>query len=183
MSHRRRHDSARAAKSAREQAVEVEHRASPTPERMRRAGTDFVRGASGQITLGDSPLARSLTRGVITREQFLAAQKYRHHWYHSGLAERLVSPDLDGRFAKDFASYAGIPKSEMQLFHRQRYREAVQTIGKIGSQVLDSVVCRDVGLEQMGYALGWGTRAQAYAAAVESMKTALDALCTLWGIG
>ena len=59
----------------------------------------------------------------------------------------------------------------------------MQTIGKIGSQVLDSVVCRDVGLEQMGYALGWGTHAQAYAAAVESMKTALDALCTLWGIG
>jgi len=73
--------------------------------------------------------------------------------------------------------------SEGQVFHRQRYREAVQAIGKIGSHVLDSVICREFGFEQVGYALGWTSRPQAHAAAVERMKVALDELCRLWGIG
>jgi hypothetical protein len=183
MNRRRRQGSARAAQSARPDPLQVDDRASPTPERMRRAGPDFKRGATGQITLGDNPLDRSLARGVISKEQYLAAYKYRHHWYHCGLAERLESADLNGRFLKDPSNYSSLPKSEAQLLHRQRYREAVQTIGKIGARVLDSVVCRDVALEQMGYALGWSSRPQAYAAAVERMRMALDALRKLWGVG
>jgi hypothetical protein len=31
--------------------------------------------------------------------------------------------------------------------------------------------------------LGWSSRAQAYAAAAERAKTALDELCKLWAIG
>ena len=38
-------------------------------------------------------------------------------------------------------------------------------------------------LDQVGHALGWSSRAQAYAAALERMKAALDELCKLWGIG
>jgi hypothetical protein len=37
--------------------------------------------------------------------------------------------------------------------------------------------------EQVGYSLGWDSRAQAYAAAAERMKDALETLCALWGIG
>jgi hypothetical protein len=44
-------------------------------------------------------------------------------------------------------------------------------------------VCREVALEQVGYTLGWSSRAQAYAAAVERMKVALDELCKLWRVG
>ena len=73
-------------------------------------------------------------------------------------------------------------RTENQLFHRQRYREAVQAIGKIGSHVLEWAVCRETALEQVGYSLGWSSRPQAYAAAVERAKIALDALCRLWGI-
>jgi hypothetical protein len=74
-------------------------------------------------------------------------------------------------------------KTENQVFHRQRYREAVQAAGKIGSHVLEWAVCREVALEQVGHALGWSSRPQAYAAALERMKAALDELCKLWGIG
>src|SRR5262245_10639129 len=161
----------------------VEHRALPTPERVRRAGRDFERGDTGQITMRDSPLERAFARGVITQEQYSAGQKYRHHWYHAGLAEPLVSVDLNRIFAKDVGGYSGMAKSEQQLFHRQRYREAAQSAGKVGSHVLEWAVCREVVLEQVGYSLGWGSRAQAYAAAVERMKAALDELCKLWGIG
>jgi uncharacterized protein DUF6456 len=161
----------------------VEHRALPTQERVRRAGRDFERGDTGQITMRDSPLERAFARNIITQEQYAAGQKYRHHWYHAGLADPLVSVDLNRIFAKDLGGFSGMAKSEQQLFHRQRYREATQAAGKIGSHVLDWAVCREVVLEQVGYSLGWSSRAQAYAAAVERMKAALDELCKLWGIG
>jgi len=161
----------------------IERRALPTPERLRRAGADVERGDSGQITMRDSPLERAFARNALTAEQYSAGQKYRHHWYHAGLAGRLGSLDLNRVLAVDLGAYAGMAKTETQLFHRQRYREAVQAIGKIGSCVLEWAVCRELPLDQVGQALGWSSRAQAYAAALERMKAALDELCKLWGIG
>src|SRR5262245_35683436 len=99
------------------------------------------------------------------------------------LADRLESIDLNRVFAIDLGAYSGMAKTESQLFHRQRYREAAQAAGKIGSHVLEWAVCREIALEQVGQTLGWNSRPQAYAAAVERMKTALDELCKLWGIG
>jgi hypothetical protein len=158
-------------------------RAEPTPERLRRAGGDFERGATGHITMRDSPLERALGRNVVTPEQYSAGQKYRHHWYHAGLAGELKSIELDRIFAADPASLSGMAKTERQVFHRQRYREAVQAIGRIGSYVLDASVCRELALHQVGHSLGWSSRPQAYAAAAERMKLALEELCRLWGIG
>jgi hypothetical protein len=170
------------AKSARGRPL-LEQRARPTAERIRRAGSDFERGHTGQITMRDSPLERALARNVITQEQYLAGQKYRHHWYHAGLAGPVGSLNLDRIFATDLGGFSGMAKTESQVFHRQRYREAGQAVGKIGSHVLDWTACREAPLDQVGYTLGWSTRPQAYAAAAERMKTALDVLCKLWGIG
>ena len=185
MSHRTReaNRSARRAGRSRTGHLAVEYRALPTPERMRRAGSDFERGDTGQITMRDSPLERAFARNVFTQEQYRAAQKYRHHWYHAGLSDRLGSIDIGRIFAADLGDFSGMARTETQVFHRQRYREATQAVGKIGSHVLDWVVCRDISLEQVGYALGWSSRPQAYAAAVERMKMALDEICRLWGIG
>ena len=183
MIERARRTSVRGAKSAKRQTVPIEHRALPTRERMRRAGADFQRGDSGQITVADNPFDRAVARGHISREQFSAGQKFRHHWYYAGLSGQLASIDLNRVFATDLAAFSAMARSEGQVFHRQRYREAVQAIGKIGSHVLDSVICREFAFEQVGYALGWTSRAQAHAAAVERMKVALDELCRLWGIG
>jgi hypothetical protein len=161
----------------------VEHRALPTIERVRRAGADFERGDTGQITMRDSPLERAFARHVIAQDQYSAGQKYRHHWYHAGLSDQLVSVDLNRIFAADLGNFSGMPKTEVQVFHRQRYREATQAAGQIGSHVLNWAVCREIPLEQVGYTLGWNSRAQAYAAAVERMKAALDELRRLWGVG
>jgi len=131
----------------------------------------------------DSPIERALARKTITAEQYAAAQKYRHHWYYGGLHDHLGSRDLTRLFSPDHAGASGMARSESEAFHRQRFREAVEATGKIGSHVLDSAVCREAPLEQVGYALGWGNRAYAYAAAAERLKIALDVLCRLWGIG
>jgi len=158
-------------------------RAEPTAERLRHADGDFERGHNGQITMCDSPLERVFARGVVSEEQYAAAQKYRHHWYHAGLSDRLGTRDLDHVLAHDLFKFTGMARTETQLFHRQRYREAVQAVGKLGSHVLDWTVCREVPLDRIGETLGWTNRAQAYAAAVERLKMALDELCRLWGIG
>jgi uncharacterized protein DUF6456 len=133
------------------------------------------------VRLRDAPLERAFARGALTAEQYSAGQKYRHHWYHAGLSGGLVSVDLNRVWAVDLGAYAGMAKTERQVFHRQRYREAVQALGKISSHVLEWAVCREFALEQIGQALGWTSRPQAYAAALERMKAALDELCRLWG--
>jgi hypothetical protein len=107
-----------------------ERHALPTPERLRRAGPDVARGHTGQITMRDSPLERAFARNALTPEQYSAGQKYRHHWYHAGLADRLESIDLNRIFAIDLGAYSGMAKTESQLFHRQRYREAAQAVGR-----------------------------------------------------
>jgi hypothetical protein len=155
----------------------------PTDQRVRQAGNDFTRGDSGQITMRDSPLERALARKVVTPEQYAAGQKYRHHWYHAGLCDPLSSIDLGRVFAGDLGSFSGMARTENQVFHRERYREAAAVVGKIGSHVVEWAVCREIALDQVGYTLGWSSRAQAYAAAAERMKEALDQLCRLWGIG
>src|SRR5262249_27616926 len=111
--------------SRRRTPVRIERRALPTPERLRRAGKDVARGETGQITMRDAPLERAFARGALTAEQYSAGQKYRHHWYHAGLSGALVSVDL---WAVDLGAYAGMAKTERQVFHRQRYREAVQAL-------------------------------------------------------
>ena len=128
MSHRTReaNRSARRAGRSRTGHPPVEYRALPTPERMRRAGSDFERGDTGQITMRDSPLERAFARNVVTQEQYRAAQKYRHHWYHAGLSDRLGSIDIGRIFAADLGDFSGMARTETQVFHRQRYREATQ---------------------------------------------------------
>lgn len=157
-------------------------RGQPTPQRIRHAGADFFRGDTGQITMRDSPLERAFARNVVSRQQYAAGQKYRHHLYHAGLCDPLGSMDLNRVFASNLGDFSGMARTENQVFHRQRYREAVEILGKIGSHVLESAVCREIALEQVGYLLGWSSRPQAYAAAVERMKNALDELCELWGL-
>ncbi len=161
----------------------LNQRARPTPERLFKSGGYFERGDSGQLTMRDSPLEQALARNLITPEQYAAGQKYRHHWYHAGLCESLVSADLMRLFRWEHSSFPGMPHTENQVFHRQRYREAVQVVGKIGSHVLESTVCREISLQKVGNSLGWSNDRQAYAAAVEQLKNALDSLCKLSGLG
>jgi hypothetical protein len=112
----------------------------PTPERVRLA-QGFVergnlgRGRTGVVTLRDSPIERARARNVISQAQYTAALKYRHHWYRAGLASSLSSVELNRIFATDMTSFSGMARTEAQVFHRQRYREAVQHIGMVGASV------------------------------------------------
>ena len=131
MSERSRQSDMRVRKSvkSRKELPLVERRALPTRERLRRAGPDFERGDTGQITMRDSPLERAFARNALTPEQYSAGQKYRHHWYHAGLADRLESIDLNRIFAIDVGAYSGMAKTTSRHF------TALQQLGRFQGRV------------------------------------------------
>lgn len=159
----------------------------PTQERLARAEGHVEIGDDAQgtriYTLRDSPLERLSARGGIDPKEYSALMKFKQHWYHAGLQPSVGGVDLARVFASDPGSYSGMAKTERQVFHRQRYREAVQHIGLRAALVVERVVCAEQTLEVAGLALNWRTPAQARAAATELLRDAGYRLAQLWGIG
>lgn len=159
----------------------------PTPERLKLAEGHVEVGDDAQgtrvYTLRDSPLERLSARGGIDPREYSALMKFKQHWYHAGLQPALGGVDLARVFASDPASFSGMAKTERQVFHRQRYREAVQHIGLRAALVVERVVCAEQTLEMAGLALNWRTPAQARAAATELLRDAGYRLAQFWGVG
>src|SRR5215475_10256728 len=138
MSERSRQSDMRVRKSvkSRKELPLVERRALPTRERLRRAGPDFERGDTGQITMRDSPLERAFARNALTPEQYSAGQKYRHHWYHAGLADRLESIDLNRIFAIDLGDGEDgkptLPSAKIPGGRASRRQDRIARIGMGG---------------------------------------------------
>ena len=157
-----------------------------TPERMARAGSDFEVGDDPQTriyVLRDTPLERMFKRKAISGPEYAGLQRFRHHWYHSGLIPAMGSVDLNRVFASDPANSSGMPRSEAQAHHRGQYRDACSIMGHRGRITVDNVVCAEQSLEVAGYALGWLSKPQAIAAASEILRDAGHRLARLWGIG
>jgi hypothetical protein len=134
-------------------------------------------------TMVDTPLARAHARGVINDAQYRALSKFKHHWTCAGLEPSFGSADLDRVFGSDVTGYSGMAKTEAQVFHRQRYRQAVTVVGLITSRVIEAVACEEKKLEEAGTAiLGWKHPLQARAAAVEKLRDGGDRLVKEWGL-
>jgi hypothetical protein len=165
----------------------IEIHGSPTEERLRRAGDNFVLGGEDRgvktYTMRDCPLDRAFKKRIISGAEHSALQKYRHHWYHAGQAPHIGSLDLDRIFSGGEGGPAGMPKSEGQVFHRQRWREAQACLGLRSAAVVDRFVCQEQNLELCGQAIGWNSKPQAIAGAAELVKDAGYRLAKLWGIG
>ncbi|MEW6639474.1 MAG: DUF6456 domain-containing protein [Pseudomonadota bacterium] len=159
----------------------------PTAERLAKADGHVEIGDDAQgtriYTLRDAPLERLNARGGIDAREYAALMKFKQHWHHAGLQPSVGSVDLSRVFAVDPNGYSGMAKTERQVFHRQRYREAVQHIGLRAALVVERVVCAEQTLEAAGLALNWRTPAQARAAATELLRDAGYRLAQLWGIG
>lgn len=164
--------------------VTVEHRSLPTPERLAKADGHFEVGGddrSGSVyTFKDDSLDRALKREIITGRQYAALHKFRHHWYHGGVAPTVGSIDLNRVFSSDHGSYGTMPASERQAFHRGQYRKAVQQLGIRMSMIVEKFVCLDQPIVAVGHALGWAHPMQARAAATALLVEAADKLADLW---
>ncbi len=165
----------------------------PTAQRLHHAGPNHEAGHSGQITMRDCPLEKALRKKfkspegmmvtLIGPDQYNAGIKFRLHWYHSGIAPTIGSMDLGGIAARNVFAYGPMPKSEQQLFHRQRYRQACERVGLRTELVLSDVICREKPLDEIGMAqLGIGNRPQAESAVKALFVNGLDLLVELWGL-
>jgi len=159
----------------------------PTAERLSKSAGDFSLGGEDRgiktYIMRDSPLDRAHKKGIISGAEHSALQKYRHHWFYAGQAPTISSLDLDRIFSGGLGGPAGMPKSEGQVFHRQRWREAQACLGLRSSAVVDRFVCQEQNLELCGQLIGWANKPQAIAGAAELVKDAGYRLAKLWGIG
>jgi hypothetical protein len=155
----------------------------PTIERLRHAHGHVERGDMGTFTLRDAPLERLLARGGLNQDQYRAAEKYRVHWYRAGLAGSLQSVDANRVFATDVSNFSGMAKTEAQAFHRGQYRAAVELIGIIQAAILETIVCYEKPLAEVGVKMGWKSKPKGIDAAEDLLRNALNTLCRHWGIG
>jgi hypothetical protein len=170
----------------------------PTPERLRIASGHYHVGDDKQggriYQFHDSALDRlysRLTRGAGRRDEeqlrseYIALQKYKHHWFSAGLQSALGSADLNRIFASDPGSMSGMAKSEKQAHHRQQYRNARDGeygIGHKAGIVVDNVVCADTSLEVAGWSIGYNSRTSARDNAERILRESGQKLAALWGI-
>jgi hypothetical protein len=179
--------------------IPVEYRPveGPTLERLAKAHNHFHVGddkRGGRIyQFVDSTMDRlysRLTRATKSRAleeglrtEYIALQKYKHHWFSAGLQSALASADLNRIFASDPGSMSGMAKSEKQAHHRQQYRAARDTIGHKPGIIVDNVVCQEHSLEIAGFSVGYNSRTTARDNAERILRESARRLAKLWGIG
>lgn len=162
----------------------------PTPERLFKSQGCFDvadgRGGTGAITFWDRPLEKAARetkyrKPQITKRQYEAGAKFRHHWERSGMDSDLKSPELDRVFGGGMFS-CGMPKNEGEAHHRAQIRRAYEKLGADGFKFVRDVVAYDLDLSVKGFEFGFRNEAQARAAAFGSFRTLLDMLGDTWGI-
>ena len=157
-----------------------------TPERVAKATGAFTVGDDKQggktWTMMDSPLERMATQGRLSKTEYDGLVKYRIHWFRAGLQPTLGSVDPNRVFASDPSNFSGMAKSEAQVFHRQKWREACDLLGHRAGIVVDNVVCAEQSALSAGVCIGWKNRPQAEAAAIEILRDAGYRLAKHWGL-
>jgi hypothetical protein len=154
----------------------------PTNARLRKSEGYEIGNATGAIQVRDAPIERMVARKIITEKQYSGLGKYRIHWFNGGLSPSYGGLDPNHIFASDISNFAGMAKSERQVFHRQQCRAANAVLGMKGTWVVERVVCQETTVEDAGRLMGWKNRPQAVAAATERLREAADRLCHLWGM-
>jgi len=159
----------------------------PSSERVQKAGSAFNIGDDKQggktWTMMDSPLERLYAQQKLSKLEYDGLVKYRIHWHHAGLQPSMGSVDLNRVFASDPSNFSGMAKSERQVFHRQKYREASEMLGHRARIVVENVVCAEQATVMAGFSIGWKNRPQAEAAAVEILRDSGYRLAREWGMG
>lgn len=158
----------------------------PSPERVQKAAGGFNIGDDKQggktWTMMDSPLERLYAQDRISKTEYEGLVKYRVHWFRAGLQPSLGSVDLNRVFASDPSNFSGMAKSEAQVFHRQKWREACDLLGHRATIVIDNVVCAEQSALSAGICIGWKNRPQAEAAAITVLRDAGYRLARFWGL-
>ncbi len=129
----------------------------------------------------ESPINHAVARGQISRVQFAAAEKFRGHWYKSGLCEHFGTIDF-GRVFGGENDGAGMPKTELQFVNRVSFRKAVHALGGERAPRVIAIVCEEQPIIEWGYRIGYRDRETALSWALKAFRNSMDILCREWGL-
>lgn len=160
--------------------IDATARQGTTLERLRKANGN-VHVQNGVQYMRDGMLDRALNRRRIDSRQYAAGEKYRLHWYHSGL-EGLTTVDLNG--VRSVVDFSHMPKTEQQAFHRQRYRLARAELERVNClDPIERFVLRDISIADIAFGkAAWKQRGQAQAAMLTTIQFGLNVLAAHFGI-
>lgn len=174
------------ARAAKRQATVQDRFEGPNAHRIAKSEGLFQIGDDKQggktWTMMDSPLERLFAQNRLSKSEYDGLVKYRIHWFRAGLQPSLGSVDLNRVFASDPSNFSGMAKSEAQVFHRQKWREACELLGHRAGLIVDNVVCAEQSALMAGMCIGWKNRPQAEAAAIEMLRDAGYRLARHWGL-
>lgn len=169
----------------------------PTAERIAKAQGSYAIGDDKQGTrvyhfldttvdrLYSRLAKRAKGRGQeeTVRSEYLALQRYKHHWHHGGLECSIGSVDLNRIFASDPSGMSGMPKTEKQAHHRRQYRDAKELLGWKPHIVVENVMCAETSLEVAGWSIGvFTSRTSARDGAEKILRECARKLAKHWGI-
>lgn len=162
--------------------IDATTRQGTTPERLAKANGN-LHVQNGVQYMRDSMLDCALNRRRISSKQYEAGEKYRHHWYHAGMAGNLISHNFEA-IARAEALFGGMARTENEAFHRQQYRKARRELERVEClNAVEGFVLFDTAPVDLGYALTrWKSRQQAEAAALERIQIGLHVLVGYFGI-
>ena len=150
----------------------------PTPERLRHAA-EVETAADGALRgrVRIKPVLEILRdRREITREMYLAGERYELHWSAGGVGERFAALRLDGVPGGGMEA-----ESDRMLRHRAEYTAAVRMLGITLSNVVENVACRNLSPAEIT-SRRWKDREQARAAGIALLCVALEKLVDHWGL-
>ena len=132
----------------------------------------------------DAPIEQLHDQKRISESQYQAAEKFRIHWFHSGLAGR-VGNMFSGVVGWGNTSFNTLFGPEDACHHSTQIRLAWDVLGKVqdARELVYGIVWLERSLVDAGTLLGWRGAPQARVAAITQLRAALDLLADLWGIG
>lgn len=135
-----------------------------------------------RVVFDQWPLKRLYVRGVLSKLQFNAGHRYYAHWYGAGLV-KIGSVSFE-TVSSSREPGSGMPATERQAYHRQRYRQGETALGPILSAYVNAIVLQEQEPEVVGKRItGRAAPSQARAVAIEMLKGGLDVLAKEYALG
>lgn len=135
-------------------------------------GTKKRPARSVTVNLSESPISWLHARGHLTDRQFASGEKLRADWERANLAPsmtmrwNITPPGKGRRGAPDM-----LDASEMQIAAKQRFDNAIASLGSDLSDICWRIICAGEGVPAAEKGLGWPARSGKLV-----LKIALDRL-------
>lgn len=128
------------------------------------------------MNMAESPLGWLHTHGHLTDRQFDAGEKLRYDWERANLSPNITMRwDATSSISNCWSSPDRLTLTELQIVSKQRFDQALSSIGKDLCDISWRVICAGEGVPTAERNLGWPVRSGKLV-----LKIALDRLADFY---